>query len=589
MARRGKGKGKSKGSGLSLAQRRQALEAATAEMEAAGIHVTSSYRGPDDKLSRLNPGSLHIRGRAFDSRAKTVAQAEAAKAKQRAVFNAKGLVEGRDYRFISEIGRNRSKHATANHLHTEFTEAGIARYQAAVAGNAPAAVAANVPTPTARPAQPGDIDPFSDTTYSPEAEAAVAPGGLRPGFRTAMGGAAAQGAFQAAVNNLSSGLRPGFTGSAVAPSFADPGPGTIGGLLGRPSADLGFMPGSGALAPTTAASLRSRSPAPSPESGKAGRLGASPEPPDTDRFGPPSEPSPDRFGPPSTDAAPPAVGNANERSFAPSPFGLPTHAFTPSGLPDTAPTPTLADRAVRESITSALPDQGPTLADRPADRTVAKAQPAATALEAIDAMAGYGEDVTPVKNVVDQAQPATPDVIDDTGAYPPKPDVFNPGPTTGFFNYGTGLAAKKAATGLLGGGLPGALFGGLGSLISQNMPSGFNEAVPESSRFSVGSGLSGINAALSGPKGATATSRTQKGASVTSLGNGQSLRRSDRFGWTEVVGPDGSVVGIQYDHPQTKGLLGRMSNWAGSTFGGSNGLSPSASRAIRDGTAGGLY
>jgi hypothetical protein len=76
---------------------------------------------------------------------------------------------------------------------------------------------------------------------------------------------------------------------------------------------------------------------------------------------------------------------------------------------------------------------------------------------------------------------------------------------------------------------------------------------------------------------------------VTSLGNGQSLRRSDKYGWTEVVGPDGSVVGIQYDHPQAKGLLGKVSNWAGSTFGGSNGLSPSASRAIRGGTAGGLY
>jgi hypothetical protein len=238
----------------------QAINKAIADAEAAGLTSTSGYRGPSHRLTKANPGSQHARARAFDLRAKTPAAAKSVIAAQKAIFDARGLKEGRDYRIINEV-TNPSRHATAPHVHVEFTPTGMARYQGTASPEAATNIAADVPTPTARPSLPGDA--FTPDVISPEA-AAAEPGGLRPGFKTAMGGAAAQGAFQAAVNDLSSGLRPGFTGSAVAPSFSPPGPGTVGGLLGRPSAGLGFMPGSGAMAPTSTGSLRSRSPAPEP-------------------------------------------------------------------------------------------------------------------------------------------------------------------------------------------------------------------------------------------------------------------------------------------------------------------------------------
>ena len=47
------------------------------------------------------------------------------------------------------------------------------------------------------------------------------------------------------------------------------------------------------------------------------------------------------------------------------------------------------------------------------------------------------------------------------------------------------------------------------------------------------------------------------------------LRRSDRFGWTETVGPGGEVRGISYDNGGG-GLLGGLSRGLGSLFGGSD-------------------
>lgn len=180
------------------------------------------------------------------------------------------------------------------------------------------------------------------------------------------------------------------------------------------------------------------------------------------------------------------------------------------------------------------------------------------------------------------AQPATTTIAAPTtdNTFPDAP----PEPTESMF----GPNAKRALAGLALGGLPGAAIGGIGGLLGNRLGPGFDAAVPSGDRFSVGSGLQGIRGALSGARGATANSLSNPGMSVTSLGNGQSLRRSENFGWTEVVDPSGSVVGINYDNPDKKGLLGSISKRAGGLLGGRGGISPGASRAIGMGK-GGLY
>jgi hypothetical protein len=98
------------------------------ELEAQGLHMTSSYRNPSDPLSIANPGSAHTQGRAFDVRAQTPGQADTAIAAIRELLDARGLQQGRDYRIIDEV-RNPSGWATGPHVHTQFTEEGMQRYQ----------------------------------------------------------------------------------------------------------------------------------------------------------------------------------------------------------------------------------------------------------------------------------------------------------------------------------------------------------------------------------------------------------------------------------------------------------------------------
>jgi len=126
------------------------------------------------------------------------------------------------------------------------------------------------------------------------------------------------------------------------------------------------------------------------------------------------------------------------------------------------------------------------------------------------------------------------------GAFPPAP----PQPTElGALRARSPAALRNASVG----GLLGPYFAGLGrGLLGPSASSG----QPGSSPYGVGFGLAGMSAAIGGQRGATAFSRSNPGTSYTSLRpNLGGLRRSEKFGWTEVVGPDGAVRGISYDNP----------------------------------------
>jgi hypothetical protein len=84
-------------------------------------------------------------------------------------------------------------------------------------------------------------------------------------------------------------------------------------------------------------------------------------------------------------------------------------------------------------------------------------------------------------------------------------------------------------------------------------------------RFSVGSGLKGINAAMGGPKGATGFSRSMPGVSVTSRGSNMgTITRNDKFGTTTFRDPSGNVTGVHYD----EGRASRLGSVLGGIFGG---------------------
>lgn len=243
------------------------------------------------------------------------------------------------------------------------------------------------------------------------------------------------------------------------------------------------------------------------------------------------------------------------------------------------------------------------------EQTVASAAPAQVAPD-MNANAGW-EARHPVNNAFDdqygaaaaQAAPAlapAQNVPDYSVADVAQDPAVSQEPTIGSFpdapaqsfaeaNPKTSKTIKDAATGFGVLGVPGALAGATLGLLGSRLGPGFDAAAPD--RYSTGSGLPGIMGALNGPKGAQGFSLSNPGMSVTSLGNGQSLRRSEKFGWTEVVGPDGSVVGIQYDNPDKKGLLGSISKRMGGLLGGKRSgkdISPGAQHAIDSGQ-GGLY
>ena len=97
------------------------------ELEAQGLHMTSDYRGPGHELYR--PGSKHSDALAFDTRARTGEQADAAMGKLRELFDARGMVEGRDYKFIDEVRNPIGGITKGPHVHTTLTPEGMQRYQ----------------------------------------------------------------------------------------------------------------------------------------------------------------------------------------------------------------------------------------------------------------------------------------------------------------------------------------------------------------------------------------------------------------------------------------------------------------------------
>ena len=111
-----------------MAARIATLNSIMGASNAAGLKTTSGYRGPDHPLTRANPRSKHAQGMAFDLQARTEAQADEVMARQRELFKARGLEEGRDYSFIDEV-RNKSAWATGKHVHAQMTPSGMARYQ----------------------------------------------------------------------------------------------------------------------------------------------------------------------------------------------------------------------------------------------------------------------------------------------------------------------------------------------------------------------------------------------------------------------------------------------------------------------------
>lgn len=202
-------------------------------------------------------------------------------------------------------------------------------------------------------------------------------------------------------------------------------------------------------------------------------------------------------------------------------------------------------------------------------------------------------------------QPSSPTIASpDSNTYPdaPRPETTFPDAPTPptreeSFKAALGPSLAKAGVGFLTGGPIGAAVGLLGGLAGNkmggmfgNLGPGFDGAVPSGDRFSTGSGLSGINAAMGGARGAQGFSRSNPGQSYTSLGPGMGgLRRSDRFGWTEHVNDAGAVTGISYDNPGQGGLLGSLSRSVGGMFGGrGGGLSARGRDSVSKGK-GGLY
>jgi hypothetical protein len=115
-----------------------ALNVAMAGARESGLHVTSSVRSPDDPLSKANPGSAHVQGRAFDLRAKTAEEADAVMKSQREWFSKQGLREGEDYTFKDEV-RHAAPWATGPHVHVQLKDAGVAKLNAPREGVAGAA------------------------------------------------------------------------------------------------------------------------------------------------------------------------------------------------------------------------------------------------------------------------------------------------------------------------------------------------------------------------------------------------------------------------------------------------------------------
>jgi hypothetical protein len=200
--------------------RQNALETLRKELQASDLFMTSGYRDPTNPLSQAFPQSAHAQGRAFDVRARTPEQADTAIGQIRELLNARGLQEGTDYRIIDEV-RNPSRHATGPHVHTQFTEQGMQKYQQQVYQDPnPPRPPANIPVPIPQVGPGAALAPEDARATLAAMTAAAAPdeiAGATPlGFGSSRGAGTA--AMREAYPDVPAGI---FTGNFARPESGD--------------------------------------------------------------------------------------------------------------------------------------------------------------------------------------------------------------------------------------------------------------------------------------------------------------------------------------------------------------------------------
>lgn len=184
--------------------------------------------------------------------------------------------------------------------------------------------------------------------------------------------------------------------------------------------------------------------------------------------------------------------------------------------------------------------------DRPVTQTIA-APNAPTSTTIADPMGTYPDEPTPENTFPDA---------------PPEPTRFDA------LKASMKPALKNAVLGGLIGGLPGAAVGLIGGLMSgQGLGLGSlgNPAYGPASageRYSIGSGLGAMQAAMSGNRGATAYSRSNPGSFRTARGRGLGSDLTNQFGAVTGYDANGNMTGANRD------TMSRWGDVLGGLFGG---------------------
>jgi hypothetical protein len=110
----------------SVQENLEVLKKVTTDAEKGGAHITSTFRGHGHELTKANPRSAHAQGRAFDVRAQTAEQADAAIAAQKERFARMGLEHGTHYTYRDEV-RHPMPWTKGPHVHFQLTPAGVAK------------------------------------------------------------------------------------------------------------------------------------------------------------------------------------------------------------------------------------------------------------------------------------------------------------------------------------------------------------------------------------------------------------------------------------------------------------------------------
>ena len=262
--------------------------------------------------------------------------------------------------------------------------------------------------------------------------------------------------------------------------------------------------------------------------------------------------------------------------------------------------------AVRPGVQNAVPGQfdamlagmdklGPQTASKP---TIATQQD----------LGGIGRALASVQNASSFAPPATGNIIDAYDNIGPAmasatiapPDTYPAAPPQPEDKHPIRDAMKRAAIGGMLAGLPGAALGLASGMFGEGgIGSGMFDGPGPIDKFSVGSGLKAMERAMNGARGATA--RASNGTEYTSLGPGMGgIRTSGKYGWSEMVGPDGStraggsarglMGGLRDAFNAGGGLMGDRPGGLGGFFGGlfgGEGRSRRSSQKDRDKYSGG--